>query len=217
MALIALTLSACTTLQGGSDFDQSANFSGYHTFAWMPRERYGSSNPLVVQRAQDAIQAELVHKGFSHVGDSAAADFVVDFTIGARERMDVHAYPAPYGGWYGGYPGWWGYPYWGTELDVRQYREGTLSIDVFDARSHRPVWHGWAKKELTQADMEHSEAPHSGCHSGRAVEVSALMSAAADEPEWRMAAGALTVSANAPPTAGGLLREQPPELNFGLV
>jgi len=111
MALIALTLSACTTLQVGSDFDRSANFSGYHTFAWMLRERYGSSNPLVVQRAQDAIQAELVHKGFSYVGDSAAAD----------------------------------------------------------------------------------------------------------EPEWRMAAGALAVSASAPPTAGGLLREQPPELNFGLV
>jgi hypothetical protein len=39
---------------------------------------------------------------------------------------------------------------------VRQYREGTLSIDVFDAHSHRPVWHGWAKKELTRNDMEHS-------------------------------------------------------------
>jgi len=39
------------------------------------------------------------------------------------------------------------------------YREGTLSIDVFDAHTHRPVWHGWAKKELTREDQEHSEAP----------------------------------------------------------
>jgi hypothetical protein len=44
-------------------------------------------------------------------------------------------------------------------LDVRQYREGTLSIDVFDAKTHRPVWHGWAKKELTRADIENSEGP----------------------------------------------------------
>jgi Domain of unknown function (DUF4136) len=159
-ALIALMSSACATLQVGSDFDRSANFSAYHTFSWMQRDRYGSRNPLVVQRAQDAIQAELVHKGFNYVSDSTAADFIVDFTIGARERVDVQTYPAPYGGWwYAGYPGWWGTPYWGTELDVRQYREGTLSIDVFDAHSHRPVWHGWANKELTQADMEHSEAP----------------------------------------------------------
>ncbi len=38
-------------------------------------------------------------------------------------------------------------------------REGTLSIDVFDASGHRPVWHGWAKKELTRADMAQSEHP----------------------------------------------------------
>jgi hypothetical protein len=39
---------------------------------------------------------------------------------------------------------------------VLQYREGTLSLDVFDARSHRPVWHGWAKKELSDDDIERS-------------------------------------------------------------
>jgi hypothetical protein len=36
---------------------------------------------------------------------------------------------------------------------VRQVREGTLSIDAFDNRTHRPVWHGWAKRELSQQDM----------------------------------------------------------------
>jgi hypothetical protein len=41
-------------------------------------------------------------------------------------------------------------------VDVRQYREGTLSVDVFDAHTHRPVWHGWAKKELTRSDMQNS-------------------------------------------------------------
>jgi hypothetical protein len=81
----------------------------------------------------------------------------VDFTIGARERTDIQSYPAPYTGWW--YGGWWGYSYWGTAVDVRQYREGTLSIDLFDAHSHKPVWHGWARKELSRADMEQSEAP----------------------------------------------------------
>jgi hypothetical protein len=44
-------------------------------------------------------------------------------------------------------------------MDVRQYREGTLSIDVFDGHTHRPVWHGWAKKELSRKDIEQSETP----------------------------------------------------------
>jgi len=30
---------------------------------------------------------------------------------------------------------------------------------MFDARTHRPVWHEWAKKDLTQKDIEQSEQP----------------------------------------------------------
>jgi hypothetical protein len=159
--LIAWAAVGCATLHVGSDYDKQASFAVYHSFAWLPRERYGTRNPLVIQRARDAIQAELTRKGYVLGPEAATADFAVDFTIGSRVRMDVHSYPAPYvgGWWYGGGPGWWGYPYWGSEIDVRQYREGTLSIDVFDAHSHRPVWHGWAKKQLSESDIERSEKP----------------------------------------------------------
>ena len=153
----ALALSGCETLRVGSDYDRAANFANYHSFTWLPREDYGSSNPLVVERARDAIKAGLEQKGYTYTGDAAAADFAVDFTIGAHERTDIHAYPAVYAGdwyWYG--PHWWGYPYWGSGLDVHQYREGVLAIDAFDAKTHRPVWHGWAKKALTRRDMEQS-------------------------------------------------------------
>lgn len=157
--LCALAPAACETMHVSSDFDHAASFAGYHSFAWLPREHHGSANPLVVQRAHDAIQAELTARGFTFSENGAGADFLLDFTIGSRERTDVQTYPAAYVGpsWWG-YRGWWGYPYWGTQVDVREYREGTLSIDVFDARSHRPVWHGWARKELTRADIENSAA-----------------------------------------------------------
>jgi hypothetical protein len=156
---LLLGLCACATLRVGSDYDHSASFSGYHTFAWMPAHAspYDSPNPLVIQRAHDAIQQALTAKGYQLVDEPAAADFVVDFTIGSRERTDVRSYPAPYAGpWFRGYGSWWGAPYWGNEVDVRRYREGTLSVDIFDGHSHRPVWHGWARKELTRSDIEHS-------------------------------------------------------------
>jgi len=155
---LGLTLAACASLQTGSDFDHTVNMSGYHTFGWMPREHYGTHNPLVIQRARDSIQGSLAGKGFAYVEDSAKADFVVDFTIGAHDRTDIQTYPVPYAGpWYSGYYRWWGDPYWGREVDVRQYREGTLSIDVFDAHTHKPVWHGWAKKELSRSDIDRSD------------------------------------------------------------
>jgi Domain of unknown function (DUF4136) len=161
MVLLAV-VGGCATLQVGSDYDRSASFSGYHTFAVMKREHHGPSgihNPLVTQRADDAIKEELQRKGFVLTSDPASADFIVDFTIGSRERTDVSTYPDPYVGWGWGRRGWWGGPYWGQDVDVRQYREGTLSIDIFDAHNHRPVWHGWAKKELSRKDIEQSQEP----------------------------------------------------------
>jgi hypothetical protein len=165
IVVLIVVLAACTTLEVGSDFDRQATFANYHTFAIMHRAHRNADaqNPLVSQRAEDAIVGELTALGYQLVTDAASADFVVDFTIGSRERTDINTYPAPYAtmGWTGwGYgPGWWGAPYWGTNVDVRQVREGTLSIDVFDGRSHRPVWHGWAKKELSRRDIEDSEEP----------------------------------------------------------
>jgi len=160
LALAMLGVSSCATMRIGSDYDRSASFSGYHFFTMMQREQHGAHNPLVVTRAEDAIRRELVAKGYAEATDPARADFAVDFTIGSEERTDINSYPAPYAGYGWGWgPGWWGAPYWGGNLDVRQYREGTLSIDVFDARSHRPVWHGWAKKELTRKDIQQSAEP----------------------------------------------------------
>ena len=161
VAIVLLLASACSTLQVGSDYDHAATFQRYKTFTVMQRAHHGSSNPLVAVRASDAIKADLQKKGFIEASDPSKADFTVDFTIGAQERTDINAYPEPYMGpsWGWGSMGWWGGPYWGTSLDVRQYHEGTLSVDVFDAHTHRPVWHGWAKKELTRSDIENSAEP----------------------------------------------------------
>ncbi len=158
-----LTLAACATMQVGSDYDRQASFTNFHTFAIMRREHQNVHNPLVVQRTEDAISQDLVAKGYRQVNDPASADFTVDFTVGSKERTDINSYPEPYaslgwGGWGWG-PGWWGGPYWGSNLDVRQVREGTLSVDVFDAHTHRPMWHGWAKKDLSRRDIDQSEEP----------------------------------------------------------
>jgi hypothetical protein len=168
LCVLALTLAAaligCATLQVGSDHDPTATFANYHSFTLMKRAHHGRdgiTNPLVAQRTDDAIKAELTRRGYSLAADPAAADFTVDFTIGSQERTDINSYPDPYVGpaWGWGRRGWWGDPYWGDTVDVRQYREGTLSIDIFDAHGHRPVWHGWARKELSRSDIEHSEEP----------------------------------------------------------
>jgi len=153
-------LAACETMRVASDYDRSATFDHYRTFALIQRPHQQPGNPLVVQRTQDAIRGYLVGRGYMYVADPAQADFAVDFTIGSRERTQIQSYPAPWGGpGWSGRRGWWGSPYWGDTIDVRQFTEGTLSIDVFDGKTSRPVWHGWAQKTLSRSDIENSQGP----------------------------------------------------------
>jgi hypothetical protein len=147
-------LAGCTSLRVSSDYDRGASFSNYHTYAWLPREHARSQNPLAVRHAREAIEAEMQSKGYSLTTDPAGADFVVDFTLGAKERLDVESYPVAYRG-----PWIRGGGYYGDRIDVRTYREGTLVIDIFDAATHQPVWTGRASKQLSRADLEHSQAP----------------------------------------------------------
>lgn len=154
-----LLLAGCTSVR--SDYDRSASFANYHTFILMPR-KHSQVNPVLVSRIEGAITQELTRRGFRMATDPDTADFAVDFTLGSKERIDLKSYPDPYGtlGWgWGAGGGWWGGPYWNpNELALAQYRDGTLSVDVFDGHAHKPIWHGWAKHPLSRKDMDRSEA-----------------------------------------------------------
>ena len=154
--MVVARLTACTTIPVGVESDPSAVFAGYHTFACMPGASYGTSGASVVQDAREAIEGELARKGFNRAEDAKMADFVVDFSLGAQDRVQIHTSPPPYAGRWWSLEDWWAHPDSSYVLDVRQYREGTLVIDIFDAHSHARVWHGWAKKELSRSDVEHS-------------------------------------------------------------
>jgi hypothetical protein len=158
LLLFVLLSSGCaTTMEALSDYDHSQDFSHYKTYAWMEddpvmgaRSASSGSSPLNSSRTVKAIQAELERKGYRKVEDRAAADFVVTYTIGARDRLDVESYPVPYRG-----PWLWDW-YAGRETSVRTYTEGVIAVDIFDAAKKSPVWHGWASKPITAEDVRHA-------------------------------------------------------------
>ena len=56
------------------------------------------------------------------------------YSLGAGRRAEEEAYPA----------GWRGY---GTRVVVRHYTEGTLILDLRDARKHELVWRAISVEE----------------------------------------------------------------------
>ena len=134
-------------VRGRGDYDRSANFAAYHTFALLQRAHPGIPDPLVATHVAEDIAQELQRRGYTPAADPESADLIVDFTVGAQDRIAINSYPTTYGGPIFGSALW-------SNIDLYQYREGTLGIDVFDTRTRRPVWHGSAQQELSRKDLE---------------------------------------------------------------
>jgi len=160
--LVLMLLAGCasTPFTVSSDYDRAIDYSGYETYAWtsenpmvIPEGSTNRPSPLAERRLMDGIERELDMRGFQRVADASQADFVVGFSVGIRDRIDVKSYPTPIGFNTWNYPYGWNYGYawrssgmvYGQETRTTQYTEGTLAIDIFDVDNKRPVWHGQAQ------------------------------------------------------------------------
>ena len=158
LLLFAGLLSGCATINTGSHFDETADVRSYQSFSWIENDPLISVDSTIPVSAlaksmiKTAIRDELTEKGYTFVEDRDEADFVVAYTIGTRENIRVDSYPVEYRGRWGWHVPYTYYDY--REVSAHSYTKGTLSVDVFDNESRKPVWHGWAEKTITQSDRE---------------------------------------------------------------
>ena len=98
--LLVLGISACAAqLKSSVDVAENAAFGELKTFAWITDQPMFTSNaaspdvinPLNEQRIRTAVEQTLQNKGYRQVSIDQA-DFVVAFTLGARERVRVQQY-----------------------------------------------------------------------------------------------------------------------------
>jgi hypothetical protein len=160
-AMIAIISGCVTTPSAKVNFDKNTDIDtvNYKTFAWLTKGKIMASpvdiNPVMKVRVDKNIEQAFIAKGYKLAETPESADFTISYTIGSRDKIKVNNYPAGYKtafGWGRSYYG--GHMYMGNETNVRQYTEGKLAIDVYDVKSHQPVWHGWATKRLRSNDKE---------------------------------------------------------------
>lgn len=161
LALTAMgaALSGCSTTPKPSFNSEAApdiNLANYSTYSWAFPKR-GGGNPFVYERVQNAIDARLAQAGYRLVNEGDA-DMEVAFTLGARDKVDVTNW-GPVGPYYPGYGMnyryGWAYQY--NQVDVRNVTEGSLAMDVFDAKTDRPIWHGIASSRIGSTDSPSDE------------------------------------------------------------
>jgi len=117
------------------DWDRSENFAQFHTYAWQPSPH--PARGLWDQRVIDGVNQQLQSKGLTLV--QANPDLWVVYTSHIQDQKQVVGTGYAMGpgwGW-----GWWGGPV-STTYTTYIYREGTLVVEMADAKTQHLVWRG---------------------------------------------------------------------------
>jgi hypothetical protein len=133
--IAALAFTGCSTRSlVQTDYDRSANFVKYQTFRLAEGTRKSSDanptyfNDLVAQRIQDALVSHMKGRGYQY---NEPADLIVSFYLKVDNRIDYRPNP-------------WGWGWWGMQNQIPyEVKEGTLVVNLVDARSERLVWQGF--------------------------------------------------------------------------
>lgn len=140
-------LTSCATVSVNTDYDKKANFAAYKTYAFSKSsiDKLEISD-LDKKRILYAIDNAMPAKGFTK---SETPDVLISLFTKERERVDVYNNM----GWgFGGGFGWgWGWgPGWGMGYTrTTTTPEGTLYIDLIDAKTKELVWQGIGTGYLT--------------------------------------------------------------------
>lgn len=159
-AVMMLGLAACATGPTvTADYDRSTNFASYRTFGFyspLGTDQSGYQS-LVTQTIKSAVRAEMESRGYAYTESNP--DLLVNFNAKLARQTEISQMPAPsmyyYGYRRGSYGGWGGYGY---ETRVDQYTEGTLNIDIVDAKRQQLVWEGVAVGRVTKKSQEERQA-----------------------------------------------------------
>lgn len=134
-----------------SDHDPNADFSSYSTYEWLEREN--SAEHLLPNhlrlRLRRVTEEVLATKGLQPSPAPPQTDLLLTYYLSTEQKLEIeHVGYSPYSPW--GYGYWPGFNYGYTE--VRSYPEGTLVLDIVDARTRKLVWIGTLQREVRSTD-----------------------------------------------------------------
>jgi len=149
----AMLLAGCAT--PGPELRQNsnpaANFGSYRTFGFLSPLATDTAGyqSLLTARLKDATRRGMESKGY--VYSESNPDLLVNFFVNIEDKQDIRTTPGmTYGGGYYGYRrGMYG-GISTTQVETVNYKEGTLTIDVVDAKQKVLAWQSTAEGRISR-------------------------------------------------------------------
>lgn len=138
LLVITLFSVSCSSIRVSSDYESATDFSKYKTFAFYKTGiDKAPISDIDKRRIMRSIETELQTKGIQLTENP---DLLVSIFTKAREQVDVYQ------------PHWTPYyynPY--QTANISKYTEGTLFIDIIDAKEKKLIWQGIGSGALTKS------------------------------------------------------------------
>jgi hypothetical protein len=145
-------LAGCSSLTVNYDYDTNVDWDKQKTWAWLGSQGGPSSDDpaldsgLLDQRIRSSVEYEMEQREMT---PSDEPDVFVIYHLGSEEKLQVTDWGYRYSDYY------WGYG--GRQVDVHQYTEGMLVIDIVDAETKNMVWRGIGQKVIDRTQKSPEE------------------------------------------------------------
>jgi hypothetical protein len=134
--LLCITSAVAFGQQVSVNYNRSQNFTQYHTYAWGANNANQIQNSILAQNAQGDINTALQAKGLTMVQESANPDLLLTVSGGMKQSTSWSAMGMRgIGGGFG-------------SITPQQNVEGTLIVELFDAKTQSIVWRGIGQDTL---------------------------------------------------------------------
>jgi hypothetical protein len=135
--LVCITSAIAVGQTVSVNYNHSQSFGQYHTYAWGSNNANQIQNSILAQVAQQDIDTALQGKGLQKVQESQKPDLILTANGGMKQQTSYSAWGMRgIGGGMGG-------------ITPQQNVEGTMIVDLYDAKSQSLVWRGIAQDTLS--------------------------------------------------------------------
>jgi hypothetical protein len=141
--LFLVATGAASAQQVSTDFDHQANFSQYKTYSW---RAITPANSLWDTRIKSAVDGQLAAKGWTQVSSGGDVAIVAIKTTQTQRTLQTF-YDGLGGGW--GWRGFGGGGFGESETTEQDYKDGTLVIDMYEAKTKQLIWRSSAEDTLS--------------------------------------------------------------------
>jgi hypothetical protein len=156
VALI-LALIACSVMYAQdvrTNYMPGTDFAKYHTYAWVSDVQGvpavgGHPDQILDAQVKEAIDSQMVAKGFAKVEDGGNADLLLGYQLAIDKEKQINGFGDNMGGW-GGLGGWgpWGGGFGTFSASTSSNYIGTFVVGMYDPAAKKLVWIGAAQHAI---------------------------------------------------------------------